>query len=62
MMNYDEIDEFISDLKKIKSQRQLFLICKAIAPESVAPLYSKDFLIEIIKDVLQSRGEIKTPI
>lgn len=49
------MDETIEALKRIESYKDLFLVCKAIAPKSVAPLWSREILIEIISDVLASR-------
>ena len=54
-MQYTDIDKLIAYLKSIDDRDNLYLVCKAIAPDSIAKYDSKSNLIETVEDCLLSR-------
>ena len=58
-MKLSQIENLITFLKTIESEYDLFLVCLAIAPKSISKANTREYMIQIVEDVLLSRNNIE---
>lgn len=51
-----EAQETADALRRVKNDRDFFLLAKAIAPDSISVRWKKEVIIDTIEDVLKSRA------
>ena len=56
MDNLSKAYETVEALARVESDKDLYLLARAIAPDSIAKSWSRDTILDTIEDVLLSRS------